>query len=213
MYVMHARGSCRDSRTSSPFSGMINSVLNVLAAHPHLLQVAAICIGLLLVVQSLSGGGRVTPSSTGPAAHMSPAPSTLATPQGSHCCADPLAVVEAYNSATIQAGASGSTDHMKHFVQPDSLVWQAIQQEFARRKEQGERHYATLVRWGLIKQAVTTTTAQIETQEHWDDLTEINGIPTDARRGMVRRIRYDLQREHAADPWRIVGITTTPVIQ
>lgn len=124
----------------------------------------------------------------------------------------PLDVVAAYVQASILAGWQGDATLLQPYVLPDSAVWQAIRDEYARRARVGERHQATLVRWGLVGQTQGATFATLETQEVWDDLVWQGTRLVAQRHGVILRVRYELRRTAPDAPWRIEHVASTTVV-
>jgi hypothetical protein len=123
-----------------------------------------------------------------------------------------LAIVAAYNQASITAAVLGRPDPMAPFVSPDSQTWADILAEYARRVTRGEAHGPTLTRWGVLRIAVHGDTATVETQEQWDDITSLGGQVVSSVRGLLTRNTYTLGRT-ATNNWQITNVISTPIIQ
>ena len=104
----------------------------------------------------------------------------------------PLAVIAAYNAASIAAGTSGDRTLMDPYLLVESPVRQEIATEYARRERLSERHHAQLVRWGVVDHEEADGHARIVTQEVWDDVIVVAGSIVDERRGSLSRVTYDL---------------------
>ena len=143
---------------------------------------------------------------------QSPAASPSAAPLQSGGALEPLAVVGAYNAASIAAAATGDASLVLPFFTADSREPDAIRAEFARRAAHDEQHQSSLVRWGVAEQRIRGSSASIVTQEVWDDQVFRGGERVDSRRGTIVRIRYSLSRTSVAAPWRIQTIKSTTVV-
>jgi hypothetical protein len=122
-----------------------------------------------------------------------------------------LAVVVAYNQASISAAQLGRVELLEPYLARDGEVWREAQAEYKRRRQRGETSDASLVRWGVLRLEIENDTATLETQEQWDVLTTVGPTVISSRRGVLARNRYELRRTDA-DAWRIVVVKTTPVI-
>lgn len=123
-----------------------------------------------------------------------------------------LAVVAAYNQASITAAALGRVDVMAPYLAPDGPAWADVQAEYARRATRGETHEPTLTRWGVLHADVTGTTARIETQEQWDDVASVGGEVLSSQRGMLTQNTYTLRRNTTNGRWQITTVTSITVI-
>jgi hypothetical protein len=124
---------------------------------------------------------------------------------------DMVRFLAAYNQASVLAAMQGRADVLSPYLTPDGPAWQAVIQEYARRAETGERHQATLVRWGVLASDTTPEGAWVDTQEQWDVIITIGERIVSSRRGILTRNRYVLRRDD--DGWRIVDIATTMLIR
>lgn len=184
----------------------LDAVYAQAARRPRTLIAAGAGLGLALAFGVTAGKTSVPALVTARATAGSVA---SARPMQEH---EPLAVVGAYNAASIAAAASGDAAPVLAFFADDSGEPDAIRVEFARRADNHERHRSTLVRWGVAEQAVRGNSALIETQEVWDDQVFRDGERVDSRRGTTMRIRYRLSRTGASAPWRIQAIDSSTVI-
>jgi hypothetical protein len=123
---------------------------------------------------------------------------------------DMVRFLAAYNQASVLAAMQGRADVLSPYLTPDGPAWQAVIQEYARRAETGERHQATLVRWGVLASDTTPEGAWVDTQEQWDVIITIGERIVSSRRGILTRNRYVLRQDD--DGWRIVDIATTMLI-
>ncbi|MBO9334797.1 MAG: hypothetical protein J7455_08465 [Roseiflexus sp.] len=124
---------------------------------------------------------------------------------------DMVRFLAAYNQASVLAAMQGRADVLSPYLTPDGPAWQAVIQEYARRAETGERHQATLVRWGVLASDTTPEGAWVDTQEQWDVIITIGERIVSSRRGILTRNRYVLRQDD--DGWRIVDIATTMLIR
>jgi hypothetical protein len=124
---------------------------------------------------------------------------------------DMVRFLTAYNQASALAAMQGRADVLSPYLTPDGPAWRAVMREYARRAETGERHQATLVRWGVLASDVTPEGAWVDTQEQWDVIITIGERIVSSRRGILTRNRYVLRRDD--DGWRIVDIATTMLIR
>ncbi len=198
-------------RCIAPRSVRMEQVWEPVLRRPRALQLLVALLGSAIVFWSQFHDGAVSrgtlslPSPSAPAAAM---PQMPLPPSG----AGPLEVVAAYNAASITAGMLGRADPMEPFLVADGAASDAVAHEFRRRAELHEIHHPTLVRWGVVHQAADTTRASVETQEVWDDKTLVRGMLTDARRGIVQRVRYNLRRANASQPWQIETIENQTIL-
>jgi hypothetical protein len=124
---------------------------------------------------------------------------------------DMVRFLAAYNQASALAAMQGRADMLSSYLTPDGPAWRAVMREYARRAETGERHQATLVRWGVLASDTTPEGAWVDTQEQWDVIITIGERIVSSRRGILTRNRYVLRRDD--DGWRIVDIATTMLIR
>jgi hypothetical protein len=123
-----------------------------------------------------------------------------------------LAVVAAYNQASITAAVLGRVDTMLPFLAPDGQTWAEIQAEYQRRAARGEAHEPALIRWGVLRIAVAGESATLETQEQWDDITSVGGHIVASRRGILTRNTYTLRHFPSTGSWLITDVATTTLI-
>lgn len=171
--------------------------------HPRLLAALVAIVGTALTAWSIAPFWR------GDAAMVSVERGTTITSVPS-AGDDILRLIAAYNQASAVAAAQGRADLLAPYLAPDGPAWQAVQQEYARRAISGERREATLARWGVLKAAIDTDTAVVETQEQWDVVTTAGGSVVSSRRGMLLRNAYTLRRDTGG--WRILDVATTVLI-
>jgi hypothetical protein len=123
-----------------------------------------------------------------------------------------LAVVAAYNQASIAAAVLNKADAMAPYLAPDGQAWAQIQAEYQRRATKGETHDPALTRWGILQIAVKSDTATVETQEQWDDIASVGGEVVSSKRGILTRNTYELRRSPSPGRWLITAVTSTLVI-
>jgi hypothetical protein len=190
---------------------LVSRALGVLLRFPHALLVVAAAGGISLVALELQpllfGQGMVVRAQV--VEQLAPPPA--ATPALAEEGETVIAVIAAYNQASIGAGLLGRSDLLAPYLTPDGEAWQQVQAEFARRAQRGETSDASLVRWGVLSSVVAGDTALIETQEQWDVITSVGPSVVSSRRGALVRNRYHLRRT-AAGAWQIAEVETTPVI-
>jgi hypothetical protein len=187
---------------------LLDRALTPLLHHPFLLLALGIGLGTALVVWSLLPwtlrAEASEPVVSGQAA------TSLTAPPNMRERDEVLAVLAAYNQASIVAGAYGSIEPLIPFLATDGPALRAARAEFARRTLGDERSEASLVRWGVLQITVDGEQAQVETQEQWDVITSAHGEVLRSRRGVLSRNLYALRRSPAG--WRIVSVTTTPIV-
>ncbi len=201
---------------------VIDRLLERAVGHPRLLQWVGITLGLVIIGLSLwpflasSARSARTP---GPAHVSSRAVVQLSTtdgdsdPHGANAQQpDLVAVVAAYNQASITAALLGRADIMAPYLAPDGAAWTEVQAEFARRATRAETHEPTLTRWGVLREEITGDTARVETQEQWDDITRVGGQVMSSRRGVLTQNTYELRRAATAGRWQISTVTSVSVI-
>jgi len=127
--------------------------------------------------------------------------------------AELVAVVAAYNQASITAALLGRADVMAPYLAPDGTAWAEVQAEYQRRATKGERHDPALTRWGILRTEMSDATATVETQEQWDDIVSLGGQVISSRRGILTRTIYELRRSSAQGRWVITDISSTPIIE
>lgn len=198
----------------------VDRMLGRLLARPRLLQLAGVAFGALMVAMA------IVPMiwQTAPAAEVELAPTAetnartpvqsggLVDHSPSASERDVLAIVTAYNQASIAAAALGRAEPLAAYLEPDGPAWAAAEREYQRRAERAEAHEPALVHWGVLNIKVTGDTATVETQEQWDDLTSVGGQVVSSRRGILTRNVYSLHRSSSLHSWLIRGVTTTTVI-
>lgn len=189
-----------------------------ISRRPRSLVACGAGLGVALSVAVTAGrlptASRHTPSGSSSAAATT-APTAVATAPaavGQAASAEPLAVVGAYNAASIAAAATGDVSLVLPFFADGSREPEAIDAEFARRAARGEQHRSSLVRWGVAEQQIFESSASIVTQEVWDDQIFRDGERIDSRYGTIMRIRYSLERAAPSAPWRIQTIHSTVVV-
>jgi len=190
--------------------------------HPRLLQWIGAVIGLLIVGLSLwpflvsSAGSASTIGSIQASSSAAATANTTDEDTDRHGAnaeqSDVVAVVAAYNQASITAALLGRVDVMAPYLAPDGAAWKEVQAEFARRATRGETHEATLTRWGVLREAITGDTARLETQEQWDDITSVGGSVISSRRGVLTHNTYELRRAATSGRWQITTVTSEIVI-
>lgn len=178
---------------------------------PRALQILVALLGSAIVFWSQFHDGAVSRGTLSLPSPFAP-PAALAQMPLPPSGAGPLEVVAAYNAASITAGMLGRADPMEPFLVADGAASDAVAHEFRRRAEQHEIHHPILVRWGVVHQSADATRASVQTQEVWDDTTLVRGMLTDARRGIVQRVRYNLRRANASQPWQIETIESQTIL-
>jgi hypothetical protein len=187
---------------------LLDRALTPLLHHPFLLLVLGVGLGTALVVWSLLPWALPAkasePAMSGQATTSPPPPSDISERD------EVLAVLAGYNQASVVAGASGSVEPLMPFLAADGPALRAARAEFARRTIGDERSEASLVRWGVLQITIDGVQALVETQEQWDVITSARGDVLRSRRGVLSRNLYALRRSSAG--WRIVSVTTTPIV-
>jgi hypothetical protein len=123
-----------------------------------------------------------------------------------------LNVVAAYNQASITAGVLGRSDPMAPYLAPDGKTWAEVQAEYQRRATRGETHDPALTRWGVLRIAVDSDMATIETQEQWDDVISVGGQVVSSRRDILTHNTYTLRRSPSLNRWLITNVATTTLV-
>ena len=181
-----------------------------LLAHPRMLQVASILLGIAVVGLTLrpllSLGAGHTPTRAPAVATTTPS-AQPGTPEQ-----DTIALVAAYNQASIAAAVLGRADALAPYLTPDGRAWAEAQAEYQRRAARGESHEPALTRWGVLRATVEDGSATVETQEQWDDRVSIDGQIVSSRRGIVTRNVYTLRRAPDTGGWLIAAVATDMVI-
>ena len=121
-------------------------------------------------------------------------------------------LIAAYNQASIAAAVLNRADAVAAYLAPDGNAWAEVQAEYQRRIRTGETHHPALSRWGILRVAVDTDTAIVETQEQWDDLTSVSGAVVSSKRGLLTLNVYHLRRVLQTERWLITAISTTDII-
>ena len=200
----------------------MDRMLGRAVSHPRLLQWLGALIGLLIIGLALrpfliSSAGSA--STAGPAQVSGSAVVQLSTldedtdRRGANAeQSDLVAVVAAYNQASITAALLGRADVMAPYLAPDGTAWAEVQAEFARRATRAETHEPTLTRWGVLQVAATGDTARVETQEQWDDITSVAGQVISSRRGILMHTTYELHRAATGKRWQITTVASVSVI-
>ena len=189
----------------------LDQVLAALLRHPRMLQACGAALGIVLVALALRPlvlPGPV-PAAAAPV-ELSPAASIQIEPTDENAAV--LAVVAAYNQASITAAVLSTTEPMAPLLAPNGSAWAEVQAEYARRSARGETHAPALTRWGVLAISVQGDTATVETQEQWDDMTSVGGAVIASRRGILTRNVYTLQRSLSEVGWQITAVTSTTLI-
>ena len=189
----------------------LDQVLAALLRHPRMLQACGAALGIVLVALALRPlvlPGPV-PAAAAPV-ELSPAASIQIEPTDENAAV--LAVVAAYNQASITAAVLSTTEPMAPLLAPNGSAWAEVQAEYARRSARGETHAPALTRWGVLAISVQGDTATVETQEQWDDMTSVGGAVIASRRGILTRNVYTLQRSLSEVGWQINAVTSTTLI-
>jgi hypothetical protein len=200
----------------------MDRLLGRAVSHPRLLQWIGALIGLLMIglalrplfVPSARSASTTEPIPASSSAVMQR--STLdedmdrrgANPEQP----DLVAVVAAYNQASITGALLGRADVMAPYLAPDGTAWAEVQAEYQRRATRVETHEATLTRWGVLQVTITDDTARVETQEQWDDITSVGGQVISSRRGILTHNTYELRRAATSGRWQITTVTSVSVI-
>lgn len=180
---------------------------------PRRLQILFLSIGLIVAAIRL----MININSVG---NQPPTPGNTTQPSGSSVRAiiaapstdGPLETIRAYNAASIVAGSTGKAEILKPFFVAGSPTWTVIEQEFKRRAGRLETHRATLSRWGIISQHTDGDRATFEMQEQWSNEIALGNVVIDARRGLLQRVTYQLERRGLSQPWHIKQIESTSII-
>jgi hypothetical protein len=190
--------------------------------HPRMLQWLGALAGLVLVALALrplfvaSASSAVAAGSVQASGSARTPVVTLGRDADEHTTSSQqseiLAVVAAYNQASITAAALGRIDVMAPYLASDGPTWAEVQVEYARRTARGETHEPTLTRWGVLRAEVTGASARVETQEQWDDITSVGGEVLSSQRGILTHNTYELRRATTSGRWQITTITTITVI-
>ena len=189
----------------------LDRLLAMLLRRPRAIQLLGVALGVVLAVLALRPLVQpgLLPAAAAPI-EVSPAASTPIEPTNDDAAV--LAVVTAYNQASITAAVLNTTEPMAPLLAPDGDAWAEVQAEYARRVARGETHAPALTRWGVLAVSVQGDTATVETQEQWDDITSVGGAVIASRRGILTRNVYTLQRSAAGARWQIAAVTSTTLI-
>lgn len=202
---------------------VLDHALGALLRRPHMVQAAAIMLGVFAVFFPLislvspkvgSDGKRATTILASATELPSVAAENVEGGNGTSPASEEqtvIATVAAYNQASITAAVIGDPAPMTAFLARDGAARTAVQQEYVRRKGRGETHDPSLTRWGVLHVQVDGITAQLETQEQWDDVMSVGGQVVSSRRGLLSRNLYTLQRD-AHGNWQIITVASTPII-
>ena len=197
---------------------VIDRLLGRALGRPRLLQWLGVVVGLLIVGLALS---PFFVSSAGSASTTGSVQASSTVVQQSDDTdryganaeqPDVVAVIAAYNQASITAALLGRADVMAPYLAPDGTAWHEVQAEYERRATRAEMHAPTLIRWGVLREQITGDTAHVETQEQWDDLTSVGGSVISSRRGMLTHNTYELRRATTSGRWQITTVTSVSVI-
>jgi hypothetical protein len=195
----------------------VDWVLDRLLARPRLLVAIGVVIGLLMV--TLAFRPLIVPSSRSDATGAQQIARSAASPTAALTTATAasdeamvLGVVMAYNQASITAALKGTPDPMAAYLAPDGQAWTEVQAEYQRRVTSGETHEPALTRWGVLRLTRDDTSATVETQEQWDDITHVSGVVVSSRRGILTHNIYALRRSPDTGDWRITAVTSTTLI-
>ena len=189
---------------------VIDQLLGLLLAHPRLLQLSGVLLGVVLIALTLHPLVLPTQGSTSLLAPtVASQPSTVATNTEEQAV---IQVITAYNQASITAAVLNRAQAMTPYLATDGRTWADVQNEYQRRASTGETHNPVLTRWGILRVTVDAEIATVETQEQWDDLTSIGGQVISSQRGILTKNSYTLQRSPTTRNWLIIDITTTTVI-
>ena len=181
----------------------VDRVLVPLLGHPRALQLAGILVGVVMVALTLR------PLLWPVEAPATPPPVRSAANGGED---EVLNVVAAYNQASIAAAVLGRPDPMAPYLAPDGKTWDEVQAEYQRRATRSETHNPALTRWGVLRIAVASDIATIETQEQWDDMMSVGGQVVSSQRGILTHNIYTLRRSPSLNLWLITDVATTTVI-
>jgi len=196
----------------------IDGILGRAVSHPRLLQWIGALLGVVIIGLSLRPLFGAAASSATPAVQAGStaiaAMSDMGTdpPRANAEQSEPLAVVAAYNQASITAALLGRADAMAPYLAPDGTAWTEIQAEYQRRATRGETHEAALTRWGVLREELTGDTARLETQEQWDDITSVGGAVVSSQRGILTHNTYELRRATTSGRWQITTVTSVSLI-
>ena len=203
------------ARSRSVALDMIDRLIGRLLAQPRILQAIGGMLGLVMIVLTLRPLLLPKALSLQPTVATTTAPLARESPPALDTSAQQavIAVVTAYNQASIAAAVLNRPDALAPYLAPEGSAWADVQAEYQRRTGRGESHEPALTRWGILGVAIDRDSATIETQELWDDRTTIDGLLISSRRGMLTRNTYALRAAPDTGRWLITTITTTTVIE
>lgn len=188
-----------------------------LSGKPRLLLSLVTCMGIALTVWLLSPlwttpvQERPVSASTRPATQSAAVPSPDA---GNTQEQEVLAVITAYNQASIAANLLNNPDLMQPYLDTKAVIWPNIQKEYTTRMAQGMTKELTLVRWGVLKiEAPTKGTVQVMTQEEWDSVANVAGTIVNSQRGIIVRNTYTLVQPDDTSTWLIQAIRSEVAVQ
>ena len=201
---------------------VIDRLLERAVGHPRLLQWVGISLGLVIIALPLrpffvSSAGSASAAGLAQASNRTTLSLSTADRDSQQRIlsaepSEPLAVVGAYNQASIAAALLGRADVIAPYLASDGAAWTEVLAEFARRATRAETHEPTLTRWGVLREEITGDTAKIETQEQWDDITRVGGHIVSSRRGVLTQNTYELRRAATGGRWQISTVTSVSVI-
>ena len=193
----------------------LDRLLGWLLDRPRVLQVAGVLVGIFLAALALrpllSSAAPVSLAVTNATPAQSATAPRPAAPAGSAEQAV-IDLVAAYNQASIVAAVLNRSDAMAPYLAPDGTAWADVQAEYQRRETRGETHNPALTRWGVLRVAVDSDAATVETQEQWDDQTSVGSQMVSSRRGILTQNIYQLRRAPSTERWLITTVTTTNII-
>lgn len=189
----------------------LNHLLDRLLTHPRAVQVASLLLGIAVIGLALRPllwlGAPRTQAVTRASVTTTPPARAEAPEQNA------LALVAAYNQASIAAAVLGRADALAPYLMPEGRAWAEAQAEYRRRAARGEIHEPMLTRWGVLRATADAQQATVETQEQWDDRVSVDGQVVSSRRGIVTHNVYILRRTPDIGGWRITTIATELVIR
>ncbi len=189
----------------------VDGLLVYVLRWPRAIQLGGVVLGVVLAVLALRP--LVLPGSAPlSGAEIAAAPTSGVLTEAPSDRETVLAVVAAYNQASITAAVLNTTEPMAPLLAPDGSAWVEIQAEYARRATRGETHAPALTRWGVLAVSVQGNSATVETQEQWDDITSVGGAVIASRRGILTRNVYTLQWSASGARWQIAAVTSTTLI-
>src|SRR6266545_7410958 len=148
---------------------ILDRALASVLRHPRILQWTGALAGLVMVALALRPVflplAEIRVGETPAIASVSVTPNRaadLAAPKMSEAAI--VALITAYNQASITAAVLGRADVMAPYLASDGQAWADVQAEYARRSTRGETHNPSLTRWGILRIEIADDTATIETQ-------------------------------------------------